>query len=324
MTIYLIDLADPYQAGIDLKKVKAAGFSAVNIKTSQGTGYSNPRLGQWVREARAEQLELSMFHWLDNSASGAAQAATALGAARNAAGKDLSGIAWQCDCESNATWTILRDFITAMQDGLGRHIALYTGDWWATSRGPSWRPSTLTPYLWAATNDGYPGSYPGDGSTAWHAGYWGFSNLALMQYAVSPPYSGAMKCSKTAVRDAAVWAALTGGNDVPLTTTDAKTVWNADIAPYPSSYKPTTAADKANTEWTPVNLLRSTWDHAHLADAKADTILAQLAALSSAVQTLATNQGMDPAQVLAAVQAGAEKAVQDALAQGADSAAAGQ
>lgn len=324
MTLYLIDLADPYQAGINLAAIKRAGFTAVNIKVSQGMGYVNPRLRQWINEAHANDLQIGAFHWLDNSGSGAAQAARVLTLLR--ANGIADDCAFQTDCESTATWQILHDFVTAMQDGLGRPTALYTGDWWAASHGASWRPNALTPYLWAPANQGYLGSYPGDSSSAWNAGYWGYGHLSLLQYAVGPVTgSGVEKVSKTAVRDAAVWAALTGkGTEMPLTATDTKTLWEGDILARPSTAPVDTAEAKANTTWTPENMLRSTWDHAHLADKKLDTVTAQLAGLSAAVQTLAQSQGMDPAQVLAAVQAGAEKAVQDALAHGADTAAAGQ
>lgn len=304
MTMYLIDLADPYQAGIDLKKVRAAGFRAVNIKTSQGVGYTNPRLGQWVREARAAKLALSTFHWLDNSASGAAQAKHAYDAMR--AHGAVDSVAHQCDTESNASWAIVRDYVHAMQDKLGRPIALYTGDWWWTARFST--GSELTKYLWAPPNDGYLSKYPGDGSAAWRAGYGGWPHLSLLQYAAnSLSATNSMRVSKTAVRDPAVWAALTGGEDMPLTAADAKTIWNADIAPEPSTHPDD--PKHPNPTWSPVNMLRSTWDHAHLADKKLDTVTAQLAALTSAVKTLAEANGQDPEKVYAAIQAGARDAV---------------
>jgi hypothetical protein len=64
--------------------------------------------------------------------------------------------------------------------------------------------------------DGYPGHYPGDTSSHWNAGYGGWSTLAVMQYAVEPltfpdGTTGTIKVSKSAVRDTAVWQALTGG-----------------------------------------------------------------------------------------------------------------
>ena len=227
MTQYVIDLAS-YQAGIDLDAVKAAGFDAVNIKLGQGSGYTWANLvsgkhtnDAWSYAAAAERLGLGRcgFYWIDNTASGGAQAGRALSTARSVFGTALDGVAFQCDNESSATWAITRDFINAMQDGAGRHIAVYTGDWWAGASGrASWNVAALTPYLWAAPNSGYLSSYPGDSSGHWAAGYWGYSNLALMQYAVSPIAGVGISgnVSKTAVRDPAVWAALTQGDDVAL------------------------------------------------------------------------------------------------------------
>jgi hypothetical protein len=216
MTLYLFDIAS-YQAGIDLVKVKQAGFTIANVKTSQGVGYTFGAAGDYCRQAHALGMGVSVFHWLDNSGTGAAQA----GACWKVLAPIVAAVgpvALQIDCEDTAkpaTWPILRDFHNAMADHLGHRPYVYTGDWWATAttdrRG--WNVAGLTPYLMAAPNNGYPGTYPGDGAPQWRAGYWGYDVLSLMQYAVSPiAGAGGGQISKTAIRDPAVWPALTGGS----------------------------------------------------------------------------------------------------------------
>jgi hypothetical protein len=163
-------------------------------------------------------MGICTFHFLDSSASGAEQAAVAYQGMKDIGG--TAGMAHQCDVEDPdagdpgpATFAIWRDYVNAIQDKLGRPVVNYTGDWWWGPRG--WTGANLTPYLWAAPNAGYPGSYPGDDSPHWHAGWGGWGDYAILQYAVSPiAGAGGGNLSKSAVRDPRVWAALTGGGDV--------------------------------------------------------------------------------------------------------------
>lgn len=215
MTQYLLDIAS-YQRGIDLVKVRAAGFSIANVKTSQGVGYTFADAGSYARQAHALGMGVATFHWLDGSASGAAQA-DAWWKVAGPIGRDVGPMALQVDCEDTtdpATWAILRDFVHAAADRLGHLPFIYTGDWWAQSGGRAgWDVHSLSPWFMAAPNAGYPGSYPGDTSAHWRAGYWGYANLSLMQYAVEPiAGAGGGNISKTAIRDPAVWPALTGGS----------------------------------------------------------------------------------------------------------------
>lgn len=219
MTLHLIDIAswqttekrarDP----LKLSVAKKAGIDLVNIKTGQGDWYG---FRSWMRdyavEARRLGMGVSTFHWLDNSASGAAQAKIAYARMKELGGPD--GMAHQCDCEDTArpaTERIWRDYVSAMQDLLGRKIVTYTGDWWWTAPSRNWTGGGLTPYLWAAPNAGYVGHYPGDTSSHWRAGYGGWPTYAVLQYAVSPiEGAGGGNLSKSAIRDPKVWAALTG------------------------------------------------------------------------------------------------------------------
>lgn len=215
MTLYLFDIAS-YQRGINLVKVKAAGFTLANVKTSQGVGYTFADAGAYARQAHAIGMGVSLFHWLDGLSSGAAQADAWWRVAKPIIA-GIGRVAMQVDNEDTshpATWAITRDFVHAVADRLGHLPFMYTGDWWATSGGrASWDVHSLTPWLMAAPNRGYPGTYPGDQAPQWRAGYWGYDNLSLMQYAVSPiAGAGGGDISKTAIRDDALWAALTGGS----------------------------------------------------------------------------------------------------------------
>jgi hypothetical protein len=121
------------------------------------------------------------------------------------------------DAEKPPTWQHIKDYVTTMRLILGRPVALYTGDWWWTAAGRKWDGASLTPYLMAAPNAGYLDAYPGDSSKHWVAGYGGWKNLSVMQYAGEAPllYPGGgkstVKVSKSVVRTEAVWRALTGG-----------------------------------------------------------------------------------------------------------------
>lgn len=227
MTLFLVDLAS-YQEGIDLAAVRRAGFGLANIKTSQGNWYTWSAARTYADRARVQGFGLSTFHWLDNTASGAEQARIAYGHMVELGGPD--GMAHQCDNEDTtrpASWAITRDYVHAMQDLLGRPIVMYTGDWWATAPARAgWDVASLTPYLMAAPNRDYLPGYPGDDSADWLAGYWGYDYLSLMQYAVAPiDGAGGGKISKTAIRSPEVWAALTGGDDMPLSEDDIARIW---------------------------------------------------------------------------------------------------
>lgn len=218
--MFLVDIAS-YQTGIDLTKVKAAGFSAVNVKLTQGNWYTLSSAPSHVKTAQGLGMGISTFSWIDNSASGATQAAYAYKAMQACGGPD--GFAHQVDTEDTTrppTYAIWSDYVKWWQDKIGRHVVNYTGDWWWKPRG--WDGASLTPYLWAPPNSGYLTTYPGDTSTAWVANFGGWANMSLLQYAVSPiTGAGGGALSKTAIRDPAVWAALTGTHN-EFATKDSK------------------------------------------------------------------------------------------------------
>jgi hypothetical protein len=211
MTLHLLDIAS-YQAGMNLAAAKAAGFGAVNIKTSQGNSYVFDKAADWAKEARRLGMGICTFHWLDNSTSGTEQARIAFQHMRDLGGPD--GMAHQCDNEDTATWQITRDYVAEMWQLLGRPIAMYTGRWWWTGPGRNYAGGAdLTPYLWAAPNVGYLSAYPGDQSKHWTASYGGWNDYAILQYGVGPiAGAGGGDISKSAIRDPKIWDALTGGS----------------------------------------------------------------------------------------------------------------
>lgn len=206
-TVYIIDLAS-YQEGINLEQAKAAGVQAVNIKTSEGMGYTWGRAKDYADYARSLGMGICTFHWLDSSGSGVAQAQRAYELMVYLGNGSPAGMAHQCDCEDDANYTIFAEYMTEFQRLLGRPIMLYTGDWWWTGHG-NWNGAQFTPYLWAAPNDGYLSDYPGDSSPHWNAGYGGWDVLSGMQFAVSPVSGFNGNVSKTMIRRTA-WNALVG------------------------------------------------------------------------------------------------------------------
>jgi hypothetical protein len=226
-TVFLVDLAS-YQEGIDLDAVKAAGFTAVNIKLTQGNWYTWERGGFYADWARQLGMGVSGFSWIDNSASGAEQAAYAWRQ------HQAIGAVWhQCDCEDSArpaSWQTWVDYIRWWQ-ARGAPVCNYTGDWWWPAYMGA-RGAEVCPLLWAAPNDGYLPAYPGNTSAAWWAGYGGWGNYALLQYAVQPiDGAGGGNLSKTAIRDPAVWAALTGGGEVGMEQSDLVKGWDGQTRP---------------------------------------------------------------------------------------------
>lgn len=215
MTRFVLDVAS-YQGSLAVEDVARAGFTAVNLKTSHGLTQRSvhPDIVGWVARSKAAGLAISTFHWLDNSAPGAEQAAYAY--ERLAQLGLTQGTVHVVDCEADATEAILTSYVREMTARLGRPVAIYSADWWWQQTGRRWNGAALSPYLWGAPNAGYLGEYPGDSSAHWKAGWGGWSEFALIQYAVEPLFfpdgkQGTISVSKSAARDSGVWTVLTGG-----------------------------------------------------------------------------------------------------------------
>lgn len=223
MTLFIVDVSrhqverpDP----LNLEDAKNVGITAVNIALDRGR--EEDVLPAWARayadRARTLGLGISTYRWLDGRISGAESARRAFERMHQLGGP--AGMAHSVDFEETpdkgppATERILTDYITTMRSLLGRSLFAYSGRWYLRPKG--WRVADLTSYLWAAPAVGYLDNYPGDASPHWAADYGGYQVLSAMQYAVQP-LPGTGDCSLSAIRDPAVWAALTG-TEVPVPT----------------------------------------------------------------------------------------------------------
>jgi len=215
VTQFIADIAS-YQVNLSVAPLLAAGMTGINVKTSHGlTSHSvHERADQYVREARAAGMQLSCFHWLTGDASGTAQADYAY---RQMArlGLNVRGVAVVVDIEATSTSTggvpteeIYNAYVARMTALLGRPIITYTGDWWQQAHGWLVASAGRSPWLWAAPNNGYQPTYPGDTSDLWDAGYGGWESLAVMQHRVSP--IAGIPVSQSAVRSPDLWADMTG------------------------------------------------------------------------------------------------------------------
>lgn len=233
MTLHLADIAS-YQGNLKPQALWDAGFRAINVKISHGLGLKSvhPDAAAWITAWRALGGSISTFHYFTTEGTGKQQADHAL--TRMLELDVFRDCAHQLDVESTPvpTQANVRQYLETMSGYLLRPVVLYTGDWWWTAR-PGWNVSDWTPYLWAAPNAGYPGSYPGDTSTAWNAGYGGWPTLAVMQYSGSRLVSG-IEVSASAIRHDTIWTALRRGRTVmttaPKTILDAREVWRRETS----------------------------------------------------------------------------------------------
>ena len=224
MTRYLADYT-AYQTTLTAADYHRAEFDVINFKVSHDLEQTSvhKRIQAEVDSAKKLGMDIGTYHWLTGDHPGADQARYAAGCMR---GLGLLGGTMHTvdveeqndsDPEKAPTWAHIRDYVTTMRGILGRPVAVYTRDWWWTASGRKWNGAELTPYLMAAPNAGYLDGYPGAASTHWKAAYGGWPTLSVMQYAGEAPllYPGGgkstVKVSKSAIRDEAVWRALSGG-----------------------------------------------------------------------------------------------------------------
>jgi hypothetical protein len=209
--IHGIDLSR-WQKGLKISDLPAS-ISFVNISLSKGLG-APPEIGAtqhrqtWAADARGAGKMLFGYHWLNNSGSGLQQWLACKREALATFGT-LEGWGLSLDCEDNATYQHVLDFVTAAKADLKRPIAFYTGDWWLDPRG--WAPlAEKLPYLWGAANDGWLTSAPPDLSKHWRwTASGGWQHMSFVQWSASQTIAG-VKVSSTVVRNPEVLCALTG------------------------------------------------------------------------------------------------------------------
>lgn len=210
---YQVERSNP----LDLAKAKQAGYAIANVALTGGRGYVS---GSWAKtyldRAAALGMGRSTYHWLDGTTSGGSQARVQIARLRSMLGNGLGGFAHVVDIEETGKhgitppkWQHVYDYVHAMQDALGRRIAVYSGDWFWQPKG--WPGSSLTPYLMGPPNDGYlAAAVPAD-SPHWRAAWGGWPEFAILQWGVRP-LPGTGDCSLSVIRDHGVWADLTGGD----------------------------------------------------------------------------------------------------------------
>lgn len=263
---YQVEIPNP----LNLAQARGAGYQIANVALSGGQGYVP---GSWAETymatARTYGMGVSTYHWIDGRTSGAAQAATNLSRLRRTFGTSLLGFAHVVDMEETGakgitppTWAHVRDYVNAIQDALGRHMMIYSGDW----RWPAnWPGATLTPWLMGAPNDPVPAE-PAASSVAWHAGWGGWDSFAVLQWAVRP-LPGTGNCSLSLIRDHGVWADLTGG-DVLMPAADPGNAQPEAWAGRPVS--PATVDELVNLSATIETNIRAALPETQSSDATAD------------------------------------------------------
>lgn len=243
--LYGVDVHAQYQAGLDLGKLKAEGYTFFVTKSSEGlhippiAGSSaefRRRYLSWVELARSVGMVPGLYHWIDSSAPGADQARFFYKLVLEAGGP--GGMLIQLDCEDDASYQQLLDFTTTWaQLSAGHPFLLYTGKWWWGPRG--WNGTAVTPYLWdshyltadADTISDDPAVFAARIPASWWApGYGGWGSPAILQFtsrgdAGSLGNNVDLNVFRGGLADLAV---LTGGEDM-LTPEDLTTL---QVAPW--------------------------------------------------------------------------------------------
>lgn len=224
MTRYLADYT-AYQGALTAADFHRAEFQVINFKTSHnlGTARVHPKIVAEIASAKRLGMGIGSYHWLTGDSSGAEQARYAYSRLQALGLTDGTmhtvDVEEQddADAEKPPTWAHVRDYANTMRALRGLPVQIYTADWWWDVAGRQWNGASVTPYLMAAPNAGYPNTYPGATAPEWRAGYGGWANLSTMQYAGDMPLiypngggQSTIRVSKSAIRDEAVWRALSG------------------------------------------------------------------------------------------------------------------
>lgn len=156
-----------YQGEIDFERVRAAGKTAVYIRASLGTDYTDPRMEENYENARAAGLRVGFYHYVTarNASEAAREARFFVDRLRGKAfelrpAMDFERFEGISDAEANE---IARVFLETLEQESGKKAVIYTGAYRARTL---WDRELAEKYpLWAADygaalpeyNDKWPG-----------------------------------------------------------------------------------------------------------------------------------------------------------------------
>lgn len=157
MAIEFADIAHPWQKGANIAAYTAAGHDRILVKEDQGTGYTNPALGGWWRDAGTAGLARGLYHFATPLASsGSAEADHFAGVIRALGG--LGPRDWVClDTEQDGAQKLVRrhafGFVTQLAThGITRGV-IYSGFYYLQGAGllsgdlpAGWRQLHLASY----------------------------------------------------------------------------------------------------------------------------------------------------------------------------------
>jgi Glycosyl hydrolases family 25 len=155
VTVFIADISS-YQAGLTVAQLKAAGFSAVILKATEGTGWTDPQFAHWLTEARTLNFPVAAYPFI-HPGNGDAQAAHF----RSVVPADIPG--W-LDCEAGATRADSYAVAAGIRSRAGLVAGIYNGSQPAAGYG-WWRAAYLSNP--AGTPASAYAALGGDASRAW-------------------------------------------------------------------------------------------------------------------------------------------------------------
>ncbi|KAF9891604.1 hypothetical protein FE257_003615 [Aspergillus nanangensis] len=176
-TVQGFDISN-YQSGVDFAGAYAAGARFVMIKSSEGTGYSDPSFSTHYTGATDAGLIRGGYHFaLPDSSSAADQVSHFLS---NGGGWSKDGITLpgMLDIEYNpygatcyglsasAMVAWIQEFVDEYHSATGAYPMIYsTANWWSTCTGDAAGFGDTCPLVLAAYSSSAPSTIPGDWST---------------------------------------------------------------------------------------------------------------------------------------------------------------
>jgi len=184
--IWILDLHNEYQQGMDVRQVAREGYRAIVVKATEGANryYAPAAFVGWINEARSLGMIAGAYHWMNDDPP-AQQVDYFLRRIHGAGGPD--GLFCMVDVEDEKrppSESTVRAWFAEWQQRTGNHpIMLYTGKWW---RERNWPGVQLTPYLWLSRyvpGSGYGSElYTKVPASWWTPGFGGWETATLLQF----------------------------------------------------------------------------------------------------------------------------------------------